>query len=228
MRKEILILLSISFLTGCAERGYKISINKIQNTASAQYSVPITRKTNVESKKNQQMNNSVKAALDSKKNRLSITKKPSKIIIDLPDVDVYHQYQSSIQNIRFSRTNSVYQKFGNSELHGHVIYLTTNGKETRLNNTRIYMLPQNKEIKNWYTNSYLTNISSNNSLTFEYLNATSLNLNQNFAFYGIPEGEYFIIIVSTIGNDFNKKVYIAKKIHVDKRKKIMVVFSKKL
>ena len=64
----------------------------------------------------------------------------------------------------------------------------------------------------------------------QYINATHLNLEKNFAFYGLATGTYYIIIESRYPASIakNKKVYIAKKINVEKYKKIMTVFSKKL
>jgi len=138
---------------------------------------------------------------------------------------------STTEDLIFKRLNQTYQKFGNSEIHGHVIYLAPTGREINLKNTRIYLLATNKKLNRWYTNSYLKNSNpSGNPLKVNYLNTTYLNLSKNFAFHGIAAGEYFVIIVSDSPDkdEKNKKIYIAKKINVEERKKIMAVFSKKL
>lgn len=132
--------------------------------------------------------------------------------------------------LTFHRTDKVYLKFGTSEIHGHVIYLASNGQETRLSQTKIYLLPISAKLNNWYNTYYLKNKSSANETVVHYLNQTSLNLKRNFDFFGIPEGQYYIIIESNYPESIakNKKVYIAKKIEVGKYKKIIGVFSKKL
>ena len=132
--------------------------------------------------------------------------------------------------LNFHPINKVYHKFGSSEVHGHVIYLTPNGQETRLTQTKVYLLPISAKLNNWYNNYYLKNKNSTNKTIVNYLNQTSLNLERNFEFFGVPEGKYYVIIESNYPASMakNKKVYIAKKIQVGKYKKIMGVFSKKL
>jgi len=91
-------------------------------------------------------------------------------------------------------------------------------------------LPMSAKLNHWYNNYYLKNKSSTSKTIVNYLNQTSLNLEKNFEFFGVPEGKYYIIIESNYPSSMakNKKVYIAKKIQVGKYKKIMGVFSKKL
>ena len=132
----------------------------------------------------------------------------------------------------FKASTQTYQKFGTSEIHGHVVYLTPSGQEIGLENTKIYLVPQNSTTNYWYTNYYLKNKTSASlsGRTVHYINATHLNLERNFAFYGLSTGTYYIIIESSYPSSIakNKKVYIAKKINVEKYKKIMTVFSKRL
>ena len=84
----------------------------------------------------------------------------------------------------------------------------------------------------WYTNYYLKNRhnASRTKSIVNYMNATKLNLERNFAFYGLAPGNYYVVIESSYPKSMarNKKVYIAKRITVEKYKKIMTVFSKKL
>jgi len=132
--------------------------------------------------------------------------------------------------LNFHQIDKVYHKFGTSEVHGHVIYLTPSGQETRLTQTKVYLLPISAKLNNWYNNYYLKNKSSANKTIVNYLNQTSLNLERNFEFFGVPEGKYYVVIEANYPSSMakNKKVYIAKKIQVGKYKKIMGVFSKKL
>ena len=132
------------------------------------------------------------------------------------------------QSLRFKRINKTYQKFGTSELHGHVIYLDHAGQEIDLAQKKVYLLPVGAKINHWYTNYYLKNKGQNLAPTaVSYLNSTTLDLNKNFNFFGVPAGTYYIVIESLYPRSL-KKVYIAKKINVGKYKKVMAVFSKKL
>jgi len=139
---------------------------------------------------------------------------------------------STTESLTFKPSSQTYQKFGTSEIHGHVVYLTPAGQEINLQNSKIYLVPKNTKTDYWYNNYYLKNreASSLSKTVVHYMNATHLNLEKNFAFYGLAPGIYYIIIESSYPSSIakNKKVYIAKKINVEKYKKIMTVFSKKL
>jgi len=134
--------------------------------------------------------------------------------------------------LNFKPSMQTYQKFGTSEIHGHVVYLSPTGQEIHLQNTKVYLVPQSTTTDYWYNNYYLKNRESASlaKKTVRYINATHLNLEKNFAFYGLAKGTYYVIIESSYPSSIakNKKVYIAKKINVEKYKKIMTVFSKKL
>jgi len=140
--------------------------------------------------------------------------------------------KSNTESLIFKQSKQTYQKFGTSEIHGHVVYMTPDGQDIRLKQTKIYLVPKNTKVDYWYDNYYLKNkeASSVAKTTVNYINATHLNLEKNFAFYGLAEGTYYIIIESSYPSSISKdkKVYIAKKINVEKYKKIMTVFSKKL
>jgi len=136
------------------------------------------------------------------------------------------------ERLNFKPSTQTYQKFGTSEIHGHVVYLTPSGQEISLNNTKIYLVPKNTKTDYWYNNYYLKNkeSASISRSTVHYINATHLNVENNFAFYGLAKGTYYVIIESSYPSSIakDKKVYIAKKINVEKYKKIMTVFSKRL
>lgn len=139
---------------------------------------------------------------------------------------------ATTESLIFKPSQQTYHKFGTSEIHGHVVYLNATGKEINLINTKIYLVPKSTKTDYWYTNYYLKNKESSNisKSVVNYMNATHLNLEKNFAFYGLAPGTYYVIIESSYPKNTgkNKKVYIAKKINVEKYKKIMTVFSKKL
>jgi len=134
--------------------------------------------------------------------------------------------------LKFQLIDKTYRKFGTSEIHGHVTYLTSAGAEIRLENTKIYILPVTKTLNDWYYNYYLKNRSKTtlHGTDVKYLNSTYLDIKRNFDFFGVVEGTYYLVIESDYPEYIakNKKVYIAKKITVGKYKNIMAVFSKKL
>jgi hypothetical protein len=251
MYKNFFLLLALILFTGCAERGYKLTSHAQTHTAIAESSTDIDASNKELPKTLKKMKNAVKNELKNKhvsvKNTKKIIKTKSESIFiptlnkKIKNSSTVNRYKpvisedklltSSTEDLIFKRVNNTYQKFGNSEIHGHVIYLSNSGLETTLKNSKIYLLTINKTLNNWYNNSYLkNNRQSTYGTKVEYLNQTYLNLSKNFAFHGIAPGEYFVIIVSDNPkyDTSNKKVYIAKKIKVEKRKKIMAVFSKKL
>jgi myosin heavy subunit len=134
----------------------------------------------------------------------------------------------STRPLHFSRIKKIYQKFGTSEVHGHVIYLDHAGQEVHLSQAKIYLLPVSAKANHWYQNYYLKNRGGNlSTVSVNFLNDTTLNLDKNFNFFGVPAGNYYIIIEAHSPTTL-KKIYIAKKITVGKYKKVMAVFSKKL
>jgi len=229
MHKNIFLLLALFLFSGCAERGFKLSSHVRTHTATAESVMNVNATTKEAPETFQKMKDAVKKELNSQK-----TIKPNVSNNTTTFEEKFTEDElsaSSTEDLIFKRTQQTYQKFGNSEIHGHVIYLTHSGIETSLPNSKIYLLAVNKTLNNWYKNAYLKNKrQSNYGTTVRYINQTYLNLSKNFAFHGIAPGEYFIIIVSEYpqGENKNEKVYIAKKIKVEKRKKIMAVFSKKL
>lgn len=139
---------------------------------------------------------------------------------------------ATVQELTFEPSKVRYQKFATSEMHGHGIYLTSAEQEVRLQDTKIYLLAKNKKIDYWYHNFYLKNKESAYlpKTVVDYINITPLNLKQNFSFHGLATGIYYVIVESSRPSPIakNKKVYIAKKIKVDKYKKTITLFSKKL
>lgn len=227
MYKNILLSLSLILLSGCAERGYKLTVNNHTHTAIAQSNKSIDAEIPDTSSKLEKMKKVVKNELkkdinsDRKKSKASITHYRKRFDSDM-------LLASSTNDLIFKRLNQTYQKFGNSEIHGHVIYLSPVGGEIRLKDTHIYLLKENSTLNNWYKKAYLQDKNLGNPTHVKYNNVTYLDLSQNFAFHGIAPGSYYVVIVSNMPKSKDKKVYIAKKIKVEKRKKIMAVFSKKL
>jgi len=221
-----LSLLLVLFLGGCAERGYKLSTNTKTRTVTAQQVVDLDSSKRKDDTKLIHMTKAVKKKLQQQKEKTA-SATPSK-----KSVSSKHKiYTTTLENIIFKRTAQTYVKFGNSEIHGHLIYVSDNGLAKDIKDTQVYLVESNKKLDTWYNKFYLKNkIDYSHTTMIHYLNNTTLNIAKNFVFYGVATGSYYIIIASTqsskTGKD--KKIYIAKQIMVKKHKKIMVVFSKKL
>jgi len=222
MFKYALLLSTLLLFSGCAERGYTIKTNVIIQTVTAE---AITSLHKERSSKKRNLFKKMKKAVTKEQKELNKN-------VSIPKKKDLKKKKPLVitKALHFRQINKVYHKFGTSEIHGHVIYLSQNGQETRLNQTKIYLLPMSRKVNYWYKHYYLKNKSSANKTTVKYLNETTLDLEKNFEFYGIPKGRYYIIIESNYPDSIakDKKVYIAKKIKVGKYKKIMGVFSKKL
>lgn len=307
MLKNVLLLSATLLLfSGCAERGYKLTVNKATGTVTATKSINIrkstkdTAKTDIDKmqeavKKEQTRGKPIgrsvdkaenikkekavadKASKAAKEHQLSAQKELAKkeakrmqlakeeqsklaqdeeekrlLAINEREAKEAHKKEVAkakrlkeararetkkallltTQGLTFKPSTQTYQKFGTSEIHGHVIYLSSGGVEIFLKNTKIYLVAQNTKMDHWYTNFYLKNShdSAQTQSIVNYINATKLNLERNFAFYGLAPGNYYVVIESDYPKSMakNKKVYIAKRITVEKYKKIMTVFSKKL
>lgn len=172
------------------------------------------------------------AALKEKKRKEELLQQKEKMQESTPQKNILEEETTPVhyaEPIRFLPMNKTYQKYGTSEIHGHVIYLSPAGEEIALTNGNVYLLPVGPNLNFWYKNFYLKNKDFGlKKVQAHYLNKTALDLDRNFAFYGVPAGNYYIIIEATDPRAKHKKLYIAKKIKVDKYKKVMAVFSKRL
>jgi len=171
--------------------------------------------------KNEEANTKVIKKSNNKEEQQDFQKSPTQV-----------KTTSSTKLLAFRQIKKVYHKFGNSEVHGSVIYLDASGLEVRLRDTKVYLLPKSATLDYWFSRYYLKNKSDgkNKNTIVHYLNKSTLNIEKKFEFFGVPEGTYYIIIESSYPDNMSadKKIYIAKKIEVGKYKKIQGVFSKKL
>ena len=136
-------------------------------------------------------------------------------------------YLQFTEPIRFLPPSEIYQKYGTSEVHGHIAYLTPTGREIPLLNAEVYLLKEHRILNNWYENFYLKEKSFElEKIRVQYLQKTEADIGNNFSFYGVPAGSYYIIIVGKNPYVRNKKSYIAKKIEVHKYKKVIVLVKK--
>ena len=76
------------------------------------------------------------------------------------------------------------------------IYITDNYDSRVLGaGTRLYLNPITSYSKQWYIESYLggNRMQKADSRLFNYLKFTAANTNGKFAFYGVPNGSYYLI-----------------------------------
>jgi hypothetical protein len=136
----------------------------------------------------------------------------------------------TVEPLVFEQSPQVYHKYGSSQMHGMTIYLSEKRGEVRLSGAVAYLVKSATNIDEWYNNFYLKNKPrpSLKPLSIPYVNTTHINSEKKFIFYGIPQGDYYIIIESNYPASFDKKekIYIAKKFKVEKYKKLIVLFSK--
>ena len=140
------------------------------------------------------------------------------------------QSNAKKQAINFIKSDQTYYAFGSSEIHGHVRYLNKKKQEITMSQNKVYLLDDSDEVREWYENKYLKNKSHirKKSIPLGYMHRTQTNQENEFSFYGVVEGDYYIIVESAYPSSLNKtkKVYVARKVEVDKKQKAMVVLSK--
>ncbi len=96
------------------------------------------------------------------------------------------------------------------------IYLT-DGFGTKIygRNTRLYLNPKTSYSDQWYKESYIggRKMEKADDRLFDYLRFTSSDNGGNFAFYGVPDGKYYLIGTVTCGMECGyetpKKIRIA-------------------
>ncbi len=242
MLKKALLLFLILLLVGCAKKKLEPILNETANTITSAESIDIHKMNKSANKKNTKNKTAKKSKVAVEEEKKSVANElhlEREAVAEKEEVKEKTKEEvkekkalKTAEVLNFKPSTQTYQKFGTSEIHGHVVYLTPSGQEITLKNTKIYLVPQNTTTDYWYNNYYLKNkeSASISRTTVHYINATHLNLEKNFAFYGLATGTYYVIIKSSYPSSIvkDKKVYIAKKINVEKYKKIMTVFSKKL
>ena len=75
------------------------------------------------------------------------------------------------------------------------IYISDNDNKIVGSGTRLYLNPITSYSKQWYEESYLGGhkMQKADSRLFNYLRFTAADSDGNFAFYGVPSGNYYLI-----------------------------------
>jgi len=109
---------------------------------------------------------------------------------------------------------------GKSSVKGKIYITAPNGAQVLGRHTRLYLNPQTSYSEQWFEESYLggKRMKKADSRLYKYLRFTTSDGNGNFAFYGVPAGEYYLIGIVECGAEcgFGSKkiIKVAKEIEV--------------
>ena len=102
---------------------------------------------------------------------------------------------SKMQRVSFpvSEYNAL-RRVGKGTVKGQ-IYISDNDNKIVGSGTRLYLNPITSYSKQWYEESYLGGhkMQKADSRLFNYLRFTAADSDGNFAFYGVPSGNYYLI-----------------------------------
>lgn len=113
-----------------------------------------------------------------------------------------------------------YQKLslnGKSTVQGRIYIIDDYGDEILGKNSRLYLNPITSYSNDWYKKSYIEGqkMQKADDRLFEYLRFTTSNDNGEFAFFGVPSGDYYLVGKIICKNCSNKKdIIIASKVEV--------------
>jgi len=87
------------------------------------------------------------------------------------------------------------QRSGRATIKGSIYITDSYGSRVVGAGTRLYLNPITSYSKQWYVESYLggNRMQKADSRLFNYLKFTAANSSGNFAFYGVPNGSYYLI-----------------------------------
>jgi hypothetical protein len=109
---------------------------------------------------------------------------------------------------------------GKGTIHGKIYLKDAYGKEVVGARTRLYLNPKTSYSDQWYNESYLGGykMQKADARLFNYLRFTASDEKGNFAFYGVPSGEYYLIGTvkcgSECGYDVPHIIRIATRVYV--------------
>ncbi|SHO80498.1 hypothetical protein MNB_SV-15-1366 [hydrothermal vent metagenome] len=114
---------------------------------------------------------------------------------------------------------------GRATVRGEIYLDDGYGKKIFAKNTRLYLNPVTSYSKQWYNESYIKGykLTKADVRLYNYLRFTTSDANGKFAFYGVPNGSYYII--GSVNNGANK-IRIANEISVRNSKSINTILSR--
>ncbi len=109
---------------------------------------------------------------------------------------------------------------GRGTIKGSIYITDSYGSRVLGSGTRLYLNPITSYSKQWYVESYLggNRMQKADSRLFNYLKFTAADSNGNFAFYGVPNGSYYLIGTVKCGEqcgyESEKSIRIATRVSV--------------
>ena len=109
---------------------------------------------------------------------------------------------------------------GRGTIKGTIYISDSYGSRVFGSGTRLYLNPITSYSKQWYVESYLggNRMQKADSRLFNYLKFTAANSNGKFAFYGVPNGSYYLIGTVKCGEqcgyESEKSIRIATRVSV--------------
>lgn len=104
--------------------------------------------------------------------------------------------ESKMERIEFpiSEYNSL-PRSGRGTVKGQIYLTDSYGSKVIGSGTRLYLNPLTSYSKQWYIESYLggNRMQKADARLFNYLKFTAADSQGNFAFYGVPNGRYYLI-----------------------------------
>jgi len=155
--------------------------------------------------------------------------------VDVSDLDNNTQQVSTISRTSIAETQvpkmervrfpvaeySRLATMGNGTVKGSIYLRDAYNKRVLGANTRLYLNPVTSYSKQWYYESYLGGhkMEKPDNRLFNYLRFTSANSQGQFAFYGVPNGRYYLIgtvkCAAQCGYSTPKNIRIATKVTIN-------------
>ncbi|NKQ41362.1 MAG: carboxypeptidase regulatory-like domain-containing protein [Sulfurovum sp.] len=111
-------------------------------------------------------------------------------------------------------------KTGSGTVKGMIYLSDAYGKKIYGKQTRLYLNPVTSYSRQWYTESYIGGykMAKADKKLFNYLRFTTSNTQGKFAFYGVPNGSYYVIGVVKCGQECGystpRSIRIAKEVTI--------------
>ncbi len=111
-----------------------------------------------------------------------------------------------------------------------IISILYNGHEIPGQQTKLYLNPVTSYSNQWYRESYLGGhkMGKSDPRLFNYLKFTASDSSGHFAFYGVPDGRYYVVGTVTCNACGGKHIRIARKITVTNSETVTVLLRKSL
>jgi len=108
------------------------------------------------------------------------------------------------------------------------IAVRRNGRTIPGRQTRLYLNPVTTYSNQWYRESYLAGhkLSKADPRLFNYLKFTSSDNQGNFAFYGVPAGEYYVVGTVHCTECGGENIRIARRVRVKNKGTVTVSLIK--